>query len=82
MGDRSDNEIRDVHDYAHCTDLKDSLTFMNDEMTAPTRIAARKRPILQSRRHTAHVLINRITSYKIKVDKFMRNIGSVNLLQK
>jgi hypothetical protein len=66
---RSDNEVRNLQYYAHFRDLKDWWTFVNDETTPPTRIAAINRPILQSRRHTAHALIKRIASSRIKAQK-------------
>jgi hypothetical protein len=64
IGNGLDNYIQDVHDYAQRTDLQSRLILMNDETAPPSRIATRKRPILQSRRHTAQVLISRIPSNK------------------
>jgi hypothetical protein len=65
MSARSDHGIRNIHDYAHLTVPLIKWILINNETIAPTRRAARKKPILQSRRHTAHVLIKRITTNRI-----------------
>jgi hypothetical protein len=62
-----DYEIRNVHDYARCKDFEKKLASIDNETIPPTKVAARQRPILQSRSHTAHVLTKRITSNGIQV---------------
>jgi hypothetical protein len=69
MSAGSDNEIPNVHEYARFKDRTSKIISVNDETIAPTRRAARKRPILRSRRHTAHVLIKRITSNRIEIER-------------
>jgi hypothetical protein len=67
MNAGSDNDIWGVHDYAHF--IEDWPTLIDDKMIPPTMRATRKRPTLLSRPHTAHVLITRMASNVIEVQK-------------
>jgi hypothetical protein len=63
----SDHEIQAIHDYAHVAE--DWPKSIDDKMIPHTITAARKRPTLLSRYHTAHVLITRMALNVIKVQK-------------